>query len=412
MKIRIIILFVALVAVSFLSGYAQTGNYEQRVNGRAMGYTKYPPMGRWGIVDNAGNLKLSIEYNEPLFMNGKAVITEYGTKRLVGVLDSVGDFTSYPPYYVNASYPFVCDNMLAVRQTESGNWGFLDTTTGKLLNVNISGAKNKNKFLKTLGISGKGVKGSFVFEFVAPFVEGMAAVYSSKTGWHHIDKTGKERFKDSNMKPTLFHSSVHNGECVIFNDKGIVVCKETPDHYAGIINYLENDYEIKDYHKEAGFPYVVKSNASRLVMNHSFQADKYENLSRGDSVILIERPKIVRKKTVKKKTNPTMNDITVELSRKNISAGAKGTAAISVTVKNIGHMESDTLHLTIDVKGTKKEWSGVLSPGASQQIIFYVPAKFSTSSITRVVSWTLRDSSNEIPGEDTVTIRRYKPSRR
>lgn len=49
MKIRIIILFVALVAVSFLSGYAQTGNYEQRVNGRAMGYTKYPPMAGGGL---------------------------------------------------------------------------------------------------------------------------------------------------------------------------------------------------------------------------------------------------------------------------------------------------------------------------------------------------------------------------
>lgn len=390
---------------------AQNGKYDERIN-IGNGLYKVKTHDRWGIVDEKENLMLSVEYNEPLFMNGKAVITLFSTNQLAGVIDSVGDFTQYPPLFINASYPFVCDNMLAVREKSTGKWGFLNTKTGELLKVQINESKNKNKLLKSLGISGKGIKGTFIFDFVAPFVEDMAAVYSTKTGWHHIDITGKERLKNPGGTPSLFRSSLHNGECVIFAAKGIVVCKETPDNYAGIVNYLENDYEIKDYYKELSYPYVIHTNDSKLFLNSKLQADKFENFSRGDSVILIERPKIIPKIEEKKDSFNLSRDIKVELSKKTVSVSSKGTALVTINIANIGEFESDSLNLIVTGNGSTKEWNGIIPKGATQQVSLYIPAKFSSPSISRIVSWTLKDSDSELSGEAAVTIKRYRPKRR
>ena len=411
MKYKLLI-FVSLALCLHIVGFAQTGNYDEKIP-VGNGLYKVKNHDRWGIVDDNGRLKLSVEYNEPLFMNGSAVITKYGTAQLAGVIDSTGNFTLFPPLYVNAFYPFVSDGMLAVRNMADGNWGFLDTRSGELLKVQIKGANNKNKILKKLGITGKGIKGTFIFEFVAPFVEGVAAVYSSKTGWHHIDRTGQERFKDSSMKPTFFRSSVHNGECVMFSDKGIVVCKETPDHYAGIVNYIENDYELKDYHEGLMYPYSVTTNGSGLILNSKFQADKYENRSTGDSVIFIERPKIVKPVVVEKKDSFNLErDITIGLAKDIVTANSRGSATITIKVENTGKFDSDTLELAIDTKGLSKDWNGVIAAGETQQVTLNIQAKFSASSIKRVVSWILKSSAQEITGDGSVTIRRYRPSRR
>lgn len=404
------ILTIIFTAISSIFASAQNGNYDERIN-VGNGLYKVKTHDRWGIVDEQNNLKLSAEYNEPLFMNGKAVITIFGTKQLAGVIDSVGNFTQYPPLFINDSYPFVCDDMLAVREKPRGNWGFLNISTGELLKVQIGGSKNKNKLLKSLGISGKGIKGTFVFDFVAPFVEGMSAVYSTKTGWHHIDITGKERFRNSGGYPSLFRSSLHNGECVIFGDKGIVVCKETPDHYAGIVNYLETDYEIKDYHKGLSHPYVIRTNGSRLVLNSKLQADKFENFSRGDSVILIERSKIIPKIEERKYSFNLLRNVKVALSKKTVSASSKGTTSVVVNITNIGELESDSLHIVVTVKGLVKEWEGIIPQGTTQQVTLNIPAKFSSPSISRIVSWTLKDSDEELSGEETITIKRYRPKR-
>lgn len=409
MNIRI--LTIIFTVITSICASAQNGNFDERIN-VGNGLYKVKTHDRWGIVDEQDNLMLSAEYNEPLFMNGKAVITLFGTNQLAGVIDSIGNFTQYPPLFINASYPFVSDDMLAVREKLTGNWGFLNTKTGELLKIQINGSKSKSKLLKNLGISGKGIKGTFIFDFVAPFVEGMAAVYSTKTGWHHIDITGKERLKNSGGTPSLFRSSLHNGECVIFADKGIVVCKETPDNYAGVVNYLENDYEIKDYHNGLSYPYVIRTNGSRLILNSKLQADKFENFSRGDSVILIERPKIIPKIEEKKDSFNLSRDIKVEISKKTVSASSKGTTSITINIANNGEFESDSLHFVVTVKGSEKKWNGIIPKGATQQVTLYISAKFSSPSISRIVSWTLKDFDDELSGEETVTIKRYRPKRR
>lgn len=408
--IKFILIFMTMATCLCVS--AQGDNFEKKEK-VGEGLYKVMSHNRWGIVDDNNNLKLSLEYNEPVFMNGKAVITNFGTAQLAGIIDSAGNFKKMPPYFVDLSYPFVSEDMLAVRATETGDLGFINTSTGEMLNLQLKGFKSKNKFLRSLGITSKGLKGIFVFEFAAPFTEGVAAVYSPKTGWLHIDKNGQERFRQTVQEPTLFRSSVHKGECVIFGEKGIVVCKETPDNHAGIINYLEPSYEMKDYHVGLIYPYVIKSDSSRLYLNTRFQAEKYENLSRGDSVILIERPKVIPVvKTVEKKDSFELaRDIRVELTRKAVSAGAKGTAAVTLVIKNTGQFDSGAIQVAVNIKGTRKSWSGVLTSGDKQEITLYIPARFASSSISREVSWSVKGENDEMNGSETVTIRRYKPRR-
>lgn len=412
MRIHKKILVIVLSSIFCLSLSAQTNRFDEKVD-LGNGLFKVRTNNRWGLVDKDDNLILSIEYNEPLFMNGKAVLSKYGSQQIAGIVDSVGNFRETAPYYVNVGYPFVTDGMLAVKETPNGEWGFLNTDTGELLTINFKGFKSgKNKVLKALGINGKGVKGAFVFDFVAPFVEGMAVVHTEKTGWHHIDKNGQERLKNPSLKPTMFRTSIHDGEAVIFDDRGIVLCVEDPTGNAGIIKYVDDDYEVKNYNVGLHYPYVIHTNGSKLILNTRFQADKYESAQTGDSIIFIERPRVIQKVEEPKDSFILDRDIKVTLSKKSVSAGAKGTAAITVNISNVGEFESKDISVSINVHGTKKSWEGTIDVGATQQVTLYVPAKFSAASISRDVEWTVVCGDKNITGNDKVSIKRYKPSRR
>lgn len=412
MRIYKKLLFVFLSSIFCLSLSAQTSRFDEKVDlGNEL--FKVKTNNRWGLVDKDDNLKLSIEYNEPLFMNGKAVLSKYGSQQIAGIVDSIGNFMELPPYYINVGYPFVTDGMLAVKETPNGEWGFLNTETGELLTVNFKGFKSgKNKVLKALGINGKGVKGSFVFDFVAPFVEGLAVVHTRKTGWHHIDKSGQERLKNPSLKPTMFRTSIHDGEAVIFDDRGIVLCKEDQSGNAGIIKSVDGDYELKNYNTGLHYPYIIQTNGSKLILNTKFQADKYEDAQTGDSIIFIERPPVIQKVEESKDSFILDRDIKVTLSKKSVSAGAKGTAAITVNISNVGEFDSNEISVSININGTKKSWEGAIAVGATQQFTLYVPAKFSAASISRDVEWTLTTKDGNITGSDKVSIKRYKPSRR
>ncbi len=405
------LLFVLLPIVICMPVFAQGNMFDEKVD-VGNGLYKVKTNDRWGLVDKNDNLKLSIEYNEPLFMNGKAVITKYGSNQLEGIIDSIGNFIPTPPYYVNVAYPFVTEGMLAVQEVPNSEWGFLNTDTGELLNVKIKGFKSgKNKILKALGFNGKGVKGTFVFDFVAPFTEGMAVVYTEKTGWHHIDKNGQERLKSPTLKPTLFRTSLHDGEAILIDDRGIVLCMEIADRNAGVIRYVDEYPEVKNYSTDLLYPYTINTNGAKLMLNTIFQADKYE-YSNGDSIIFIKRPPVVQKVEVPRDSFTLDRDIKVALSKKNVSAGAKGTAAVTVNISNIGNFDSKELSVAVNVHGTKKTWEGMIPDGETQQITLYVPARFSTASISRDVDWTIVCGQKEISGTNIVVIKRYRPSRR
>lgn len=410
------ILTAILAALTFMLASAQTADYDKRIN-LGNGLYKVESHGRWGIVDTRDNLLLSVEYNEPVFVNGKAVITLYGTDQLAGIVSAAGIFKQLPPYYISRAFPHVYENMLVVRSIPTGKWGYLNTNTVELLKVQIGGSKTNNA-LAHMGIVGsnKGIKGTFLFDFAAPFVEGMAVVYTTKTGWHHIDTAGKERLKSKKGTPTLFRTSLHNGKCVIFGDQGIVVCKETPDQYAGVVKYLADYYDIKDYSTGLTEPFVITTGKNRLYLNPLFKADKFENTATKDSVILIERPKPAPAPApAVQKPKDSFNlqrDIEIKLAKTNISASSKGTATVTLNITNSGKFDSDLLHLTMTGVGRVEEWEGIIPAGQTQQVSISVPAKFSAANINPLVVWTLKDTNNEITGRGYVTIYRYRPKRR
>ena len=408
------IFVIAISTIFTLFITAQTNMFDDKIE-VGNGLYKVKSNNRWGLIDKNDNLILSIEYNEPLFMDGIAIVTKYGSEQINGIIDSIGNFKATPPYYINIDYPYVTDGMLAVRETLNGKWGFLNINNGQLLTVNFKGYKpGKDKALKALGINGKDVKGDFVFDFVAPFVEGIASVHTEKTGWHHIDKNGQERFKNPNQKPTILRTSLHNGEAVIFEDRGIVLCKEDPNGNAGIVKYIDDKYEVKNYSRNLRYPYVIDINNSKLILNEKFQADKYENVATGDSIIFIERLPIVTLVEEPQDTDSfTLDrDIKVTLSKKVVSAGAKGTAAVTINVTNTGEYVTPDISVSIDIHGTKKVWEGTIAIGTTQQITLYIPAKFSSASISRNVEWIVKSGEAELVGSDKVSIKRYKPSRR
>lgn len=76
--------------------------------------------------------------------------------------------------------------------------------------------------------------------------------------------------------------------------------------------------------------------AQNFFLNTKFQADKYENVHSGDSIIFIERPPVIQKVEEPKDSFILDRDIKVTLSKKSVSAGAKGTAAITVNISNVG----------------------------------------------------------------------------
>lgn len=409
-KIKNIIILSFSLFYTF-SAIAQTIGFDEKVD-VGNGLYKVRSNERWGLIDKDDQLKLSVEYNEPQFLNGYAVITQFGTDQLVGVADSTGYLTTWEPnFMINKEYPFVSDGMLVVREKGKDKWGYLNIETGELLSVVLKGFKTKkNSIFKKLGFGGKDIKGVFVFDFVAPFVEGLAVVHTPQTGWHHIDKGGNLRFKDSDSEPTLFRTSVHNGESVIFNEKGIVLCKETPDGSAGIIKYITDTYDKKDYIYSVNSRLVLMDK-KKLVLNDKYQADRYVDRKTGDSIIFIEHIPVVPVVEQPVDSFTLDRDIKVELSKNVISAGSKGTAAVTLNVSNVGEFASDALTVSVNVNSTKKNWEGVIPIGTTQQITLYIPAKFSASAITREVKWVIQCGNKELDGTEKVTIKRYKPSR-
>lgn len=413
MKITKNLLVIIILFIPFISIYGGISKFDEKID-VGNGLFKVKTNNRWGLIDKDGNLKISIEYNEPLFINGYAVLTKIGSDQLEGIVDSIGNLKSTLPYYIDTNFPYVSDGMLAVKESPEGDWGFMNVENGELITVIFKGYKlNKKNLIKTIGINGKGVKGSFVFDFVAPFSEGIAVVHTEKTGWHHIDRYGTERFINPNMQPTLFRTSLHDGEAIIFDDRGIVLCKELPDNNSGIIKVISENFEIKNYANDLSFPYIINTDNSHLIINSKFQADKYENIETGDSIIFIERPPIIIPEIIEPTDSFTLDrDIKVSLSKNSVSAGVKGTATVTVNVSNIGEFDSKNLSVTVNINGIKKSWEGTIGIGTTQQITMYIPAKFSSPSISRDVEWVIKSDHNEIIGNDKVSIRRYKPSRR
>ncbi len=156
--------------------------------------------GKWGYIDNSGNLKVNPRFeNAGNFMDGLANVEVDGRW---GYIDKSGNFTIKPQFH--SAEPFSSDGLALVRVGGmfGGKYGFIDKTGKHVITPRFTNAGPFSDGLARVEIDGKwgyiDKGGNFA---IAPqysdawnFVNGVARVKTGGTfggKWHYIDKSGK-----------------------------------------------------------------------------------------------------------------------------------------------------------------------------------------------------------------------------
>ena len=353
-----------------------------------------------GIIDAKGNVVVSIEYQELLFRNGKALLTKGNV--LYGVVDSLGRVKSIPPIFnVHPKYRYVYDGVIVVGHTK---WGFI-TENGEPIQCRT---KSKVKGLVSMGRNYP-----TMFDDVYPFVDGYATVYSKKNGWKHIDKEGNYRFMFGNKKiKALFRSSIHNGECIIITDDGVKQYQENAMSQAVVKRILSSRVGALSFYRDS-VGLNLQCQDGSLSLDTLMRSKKFTTGS--DSIVFIEDPKpVVIEDTpvvVPQDTLSLKDDLKVELVYKNVSANEKGMAYTEVKFINTSSDKFEELHVTMECAGVVKEWTKSLGADSQMKIPFSIPARFSSPTMTRDIKVTIGHKKETVEYEYSVTIKRYTPVR-
>lgn len=390
-----ICLFALLITITFDLCKAQGFEYDSKTDiGNGLYTVKSGEY--FGIIDVNDNVVVSIEFQEILFKNGKALLTKDDV--LYGIVDSLGISKTFKPQYkVHPKYRYIYDGYIIVGNTK---WGFI-TEEGEPLHI-----KSKIK-----GVSSFGKKHPTMFDEVAPFVDGYAAVYLKKSGWRHIDKSGVERYilEDKKIKAS-FRSSVYKGECIIVTDDGIKQYQEKNTTQAVVKRVLSSS--------ATHFNFIQDSSATKisyqeglLTLDSLMRVTKFETGT--DSIVFIEKPRnvIVRRVVVPVDTLSLKDDLNVELVYKNLQANEKGRAYTEVKLTNASNDKFEELSVTLECAGATREWNGSLGGNSETRISFNIPARFSTTSIKRNILIKINYKKDNIELEYPVTIKRYTPVR-
>ncbi len=347
----------------------------------------------YGIIDKNDNVVVSIEFQDILFKNGKALLTKNDI--LYGVVDSLGISKVFDTQYrVHPKYRYIYDGYIIVGNTK---WGFI-TENGEPLRV-----KSKLK-----GILSFGSKIPTMFDEVAPFVDGYAAVYLKKRGWKHIDKNGVERYALGNKKAkALFRSSVYKGECIIVTNEGIKQYQENSTSQAVVKRVLSSSATYPNFILDS-FATKISYQEGILTLDSLMRVSKFE--TGADSIVFIENPrKVIVKKVVD--TLSLKEDLNVELVYKNLQANEKGRAYTEVKLVNTSNDKFEDLSVTLECAGATREWNGSLGGKSEVRISFNIPARFSSTSIKRNILIGISHKEENIELEYPVTIKRYTPVR-
>lgn len=350
----------------------------------------------YGIIDKNDNVVVSIEFQDILFKNGKALLTKNDI--LYGVVDSLGMAKVFDTQYrVHPKYRYIYDGYIIVGNTK---WGFI-TENGEPLRV-----KSKLK-----GILSLGSKFPTMFDEVAPFVDGYAAVYLKKSGWKHIDKNGVERYTLGNKKAkALFRSSVYKGECIIVTNEGIKQYQENSTSQAVVKRVLSSSASTPNFIQDSSVTKLTYQEGI-LTLDSLMRVSKFETGT--DSIVFIEKPRkvVVKKVELPIDTLSLKEDLKVELVYKNLQANEQGKAYTEIKLVNTSNDKFDELSVALECAGATREWNGSLSGNSEVRISFNVPARFSSPSIKRniLINVSYKDDSIEL--EYPVTIKRYAPVR-
>lgn len=392
------LLLILVVIGGFLPIYAQGFAYSSKVD-LGNGLYKVKSGDYYGVIDKDDNVIVSIEYQDILFRNGKALLTKNDI--LYGIVDSVGSVKMFDEKYkVHPRFRYVYDGYIIVSNREH-KWGYINEYEEPLR------IKSRMK-----GIVSIGKKRPTMFDDVTPFVEGCAAVYLNKSGWKHIDKEGAERYNLVGEKENAyFRSSVYKGECVIITDDGIKLYQESDDHSAAVKRILASSALFLDK--------VQDKNTSKLIYNEGvltldslMRVVKYEN--ENDSIVLIQRPPqkvIVEKKYIPVDTLSLEKDLIIELASNSLQCNAKGQAHSEIIVKNNGNDKFEDVSILVECMGASRNWSGDMETNSALNLSFNIPARFSTLFIKRNIKISITHKNSQMEKNFIVTIRRYTPIR-
>lgn len=388
-------LFTLFITLSYNLCIAQGFGYDSKTD-IGNGLYKVKSGEHFGIIDENDNVVVSIEFQDILFKDGKALLTKDDV--LYGVVDSLGMTKTFETQYkVHPKYKYIYDGYIIVGNTK---WGFI-TEEGKPLRI-----KSKIK-----GILSFGKKFPTMFDDVTPFVDGYAAVYLKKSGWKHIDKSGVERYTLSDKKAKAsFRSSIYKGECIIVTDDGIKQYQENNTSQAVVKRVLSLSATYPNFIQDSSAT-KISYQEGVLTLDSLMRVSKFETGT--DSIVFIEKPRkvIVNKVVVPVDALSLKEDLNVELVYKNLQANEKGRAYTEVKLVNTSNDKFEELSVTLECAGATREWNGSLSGNSEVRISFNIPARFSSTSIKRNILIGISHKEENIICEYPVTIKRYTPVR-
>lgn len=394
--IRLRLLFV-LSLMSIITANAQGFGYDSRT---AIGNNLYKVKSGqyYGIIDDKDNVVVSVEYQDILYRQGKALLTKDNI--LYGVVDSLGKVKSFEPKYkIHPQFRYIYDGYIIVGDSK---WGYL-SEDGKPLFFNTK-SKGAFIFLK---------KSFMVFDDAYPFVDGFATVFLKKMGWKHIDMTGNERFILSNKKSIAdFRSSIYKEECIIATDEGIKQYQENEERHAVVKRILSTSVSGKRIGLNASNK-MIYYNEGTLVLDTLMRVEKFETKS--DSIIFIEKPKPViveiPQLSIPEDTFSVKDNMRVNLMNRSIQANGKGKANTEVKISNKSSLKFENLTILLQCGTITREWEGTLEGSSEIHLSLTIPATFSASQIKRNVIVHIYYKDEDIEYKLPLTIKRYTPIR-
>ena len=394
--IRLRLLFV-LSLISIIKANAQGFGYDSRT---AIGNNLYKVKSGqyYGIIDDKDNVVVSVEYQDILFRQGKALLTKDNT--LYGIVDSLGKVKSFEPKYkIHPQFRYIYDGYIIVGDSK---WGYL-SEDGKPLFFNTK-SKGAFIFLK---------KTFMVFDDAYPFVDGLATVFLKKTGWKHVDTTGNERFILSNKKAIAdFRSSIYKEECIIATDEGIKQYQENEERHAVVKRILSTSASGKRISLNNSSQKVYY-NEGTLVLDSLMRVEKFE--TKTDSIIFIEKPKPIiveiPQLSIPEDTFSVKDNMRVNLMNRSIQANGKGKANTEVKISNKSSLKFENLTILLQCGTITREWEGTLEGNSEIHLSLTIPATFSASQIKRNVIVHIYYKDEDIEYKLPLTIKRYTPIR-
>ena len=394
--IRLRLLFI-LSLISIIIANAQGFGYDSRI---AIGNNLYKVKSGqyYGIIDDKDNVVVSVEYQDILYRQGKALLTKDNI--LYGVVDSLGKVKPFEPKYkIHPQFRYIYDGYIIVGDSK---WGYL-SEDGKPLFFNTK-SKGAFIFLK---------KSFMVFDDAYPFVDGLATVFLKKTGWKHIDTTGNERFILSNKKAIAdFRSSIYKEECIIATDEGIKQYQENEERHAVVKRILSTSASGKRISLNNSSQKVYY-NEGTLVLDSLMRVEKFE--TKTDSIIFIEKPKPViveiPQLSIPEDTFSVKDNMRVSLMNRSIQANGKGKANTEVKISNKSSFKFEDLKISLQCGAITREWKGTLEGRSEIHLSLTIPATFSASQIKRNVIVHIYYKDEDIEYKLPLTIKRYTPIR-